>query len=237
MSLLTICQDSADGIGITRPASVVGNNDPEVQKLYRCAKKVGLRLMKVFPWQVLRKEQTFTSVATEAQTSILPSDFDRFCKETFWNRSTPALISGPVSNVEWQGLKAYSYSDTQFPKFAYRGDSVLVTPTLSAGDSLAFEYVSKNWCQTSGSVAQATWAADSDTGIINEELMTLGIIFDYLDAEGQPTQKAAMDFNDYYNTLTGNENPDAGMMVAGDIFGSGRHFDGVPVVSYGITNI
>jgi hypothetical protein len=231
MSLLTICQNASDEVGIDRPVTVASNTNGEVQKLYRMAKKVGLKLMKTFPWQVLRSEQTFTSLATETQTAILPSDFDRFVPETFWNRTDKILISGPVHAVEWQSMKAIAYGDANIPKFAHRGDTVLVIPTLSAGKSLAFEYVSKNWCQSSGSVAQATWAADDDTGIIDEELITLGLVWEYLHAEGLPAGKAGMAYKEYFDALCDNDQPDGNILVAGDIFGGGRHHTGTPAVS------
>lgn len=228
MTLLSICTDVADQVKINRPSSIVGNTSADAQLLLRLAKKVGLICMKKFAWQVLRKEKTFTSVSGETQTSILPSDFDRFVPETFWDRTNIVLWTGPISSVEWQGLKANSYSDTSTPKFAYRGGDVLAIPSQSAGNSLAFEYVGKNWCQSSLSVAQATWAADTDTGIISEELITLGVIFEYLDGEGQPAATALGRFVDFWNVLAQNDEPNNRIMTAGDVFGTGRHFSGIP---------
>lgn len=230
MSLLSICQDASDEVGITQPPSIVGNSNGEVQKLYRCANKIGLRLMRVYPWQILRKEQTFTATATEEQAAALPSDFDRFSPETFWNRSTPRLIAGPIHAVQWQGIKAQTnYSNLDTPRFCHRGDSILFTPVPSAGDICAFEYVSKNWCQSSGAAEQARWAADTDTGIIDEELMTLGVVWEYLNAEGQPSGVAGRLYEECFQTLVENDQPDGNILVAGDIFGGGRHFTGAPI--------
>lgn len=229
MTLLTICQDAADEIGIDRPSSVIGNSQEHVKKLLRYADKVGTQLMKKVAWQVLRKERTFTSVASETQTSILPSDFDRFVPETFWNRTDVALVPGPITSVEWQGMKAHGYAGRY--KFAYRGGDVLIIPTITAGKTLAFEYVSNQWCQSSGGSGQTAWAADTDTGVIDEELITRGLKFAYLTDEGLPNAIAAQEFDDYFSLLVKNDQPSAGVMVAADIFGGGRHFDGTPPVS------
>ncbi len=227
MSLLTIIKNAADEIGVNRPVTVISNNDPEVTQLLRFANKVGTRLMKIpkSGWQAIRKEQTFTALGAEEQTAILPSDFDRFIPETFWDRSNDRLISGPIGAVEWQGFKARVNTRK---KFIYRGDSVFVSPAFGGGESLAFEYVSKNWCQSSGSVGQTVWAADDDTGIIDEELMTLGIVFEFLQGQGLPSASAAVAFEEYFNQLLANDQPDTPILVAGDIFGGGRHFSGVP---------
>lgn len=230
MTLLSICVDTATEIGIPEPSSIVGNVDPNALKLLRYANKVGNSLMKKVEWQALRAEQTFTSLATETQTGILPDDFDRICRETFWNRSDRILISGPVSATRWQSLKATSYNDTSNPLFAYRGDNLLVQPTLAAGKTLAFEYVSRNWCESSGGTPQSAWADDEDVARLDEELIKYGLKFVYLNDEGLPTGSAGPDFVDYFNTLVKNDQPDAGVMVAGDIFGGGRHFTGSPVV-------
>ncbi len=233
MTILSIIQDSAEETGVVAPpTTVIGNPDPAITKYLRLANKVGKRLMKAFGWQVLRGEKTFTSVATETQTAILPDDFDRVVKETFWNRSTPVMISGPVSPTEWQGLKARSYSSTNLPKFAYRGGAILVIPTLAAGQTLAFEYVSKNWCQDSGGTGQTAWAADTDTGVLDEELITLAVSYAFLVSEGLPSNVAAQEFDDYYSMLVKNENPKAGILNAGDVFGSGRHWGGTPGADY-----
>lgn len=233
MTLLTICQDAADDIKITRPQTIVGNTSTEAQSLLRAAQKVGKRLMSAYAWQILRGEQTFTSVATETQTAILPSDFDRIIPETLWDRTDMVLISGPISATEWQGKKAHQYSDTRNPKFILRGGIIAVQPTLSAGHTLAFEYVSNLWCQSAALAGQTRWAADTDTAKIDEELITLGVTFEYLDSDGLPSAKAAAAYQERYKLLVKNDQPTAGIMVSGDIFGGGRHFTGEPPVSSG----
>jgi hypothetical protein len=70
-----------------------------------------------------------------------------------------------------------------------RGDDVLIAPTATAGDTYAFEYVSLNWCQSAAAAEQAAWAADTDTGILSEELMTDGIVWRYLYAGFKPSRK------------------------------------------------
>jgi hypothetical protein len=231
MTLLTICRDAADEIGIDRPSSVISNPQPHVQKLARYANKAGKQLMKNVAWQVLRKERTFSALGQETQTSILPSDFDRLVTETFWNRTAQRLIDGPVSATEWQSLKAFSYAGD--PKFAYRGDSILIIPVPSAGQTLAFEYVSENWCQSSGGTAQSAWAADDDTGIIDEELITRAVKYLYLTDEGLPNGGAAAELESYLNDLVQSDQPGASVMVAADIFGGARHFAGAPATSGG----
>jgi hypothetical protein len=231
MSLLTIIQDVADEVGIARPTAVIGNSNPETRKFLRYAQKVGRSILKSFPWQILRKEQTFTSLATETQTSILPSDFDRICPESFWNRTDNHLMIGPITPVEWNSLKANSYDDDTRHKFIIRGDVLMAIPVMTAGKSLAFEYVSKNWCQSSASAEQSKWVADDDTGILDEELMTRAIIFEFLWGDGLPADVAYESYDNYCKMLMDNDQPDGDILVAGDIFMGGRHHTGTPSAS------
>lgn len=228
MSLLSIVQDIADEAGLTRPSAAYGSTDPAIQQVVRVVNKVGKRLVTEAPWQALRKEKTFTGVAGETQTSIIPADFDRFIPETFWDRTNNVLFSGPVTSTEWQGLKAGSYSDTSLPRFAYRGGDVLIIPGLDGGESLAFEYVSTQWCQSSGGTGQTAWAADTDTGVLDEELLTLGGLYELLAALGQPSQAAAAQYQARMKRLLGNDQARVDVLSAGDIFGGGRHFSGAP---------
>lgn len=229
MTILSLCRDAADEIGIPQPATVAGNTDPIAQKLLRYANKVGSSLMKAVPWQALRKEQTFTAISGETQTGIIPSDFDRFVPETFWDRSATALLSGPITSTEWSGLKASSYSGT-IRKFIYRGGVVSVIPVFAGGESLAFEYVSAKWVLAVDAVTYKTaFSVDTDTSLIDEELLTLGVAFEYLNGEGLPSQRIELAYRDRLKMMIDNDQPTAGVMIAADIFGrTTRHFDGTP---------
>lgn len=136
-------------------------------------------------WQVLRKEKTFSALAQESQTSMVASDLDRFVNETFWNRTRKRPLYGPATPQEWANLKAWTSSPV-VDTFTYRGGNILITPNPTAGDTLAYEYISNQWCETSGGTDQSAWAADTDVGILSEALMRLGIVWRYKQKKGLP---------------------------------------------------
>ena len=185
MSLLTLIQDAADRLGVVRPSSVVGSADQQVRQLLALAQQDGKELARRYPWQVIVKEKTFSATATETQSSVIPSDFDRFVPETFYNRTAKRYVEGPLNAQEWQNYKA-STTNIISDAFRVRGDSLLMAPTPTADDSYAFEYISLWWCTTSGGTTPtlAAWAADSNVGILPEEIMTLGVIWRFLRAKG-----------------------------------------------------
>jgi hypothetical protein len=219
MSLLTICNAVCDEVALTRPSTIVGNTADDARTLLRLCNKVGEDLMLTVDWQILRKEQTFTALGQEEQTSILPSDFNRFVPDTFYNRTLTQNIVGPVPSATWQAMKANSGVGFD-PSFIYRGGSVFVLPTLTAGNSLAFEYISNQWAQSSGAVGQTSFQADDDTGIIDEGLITLGVIFEYLQAETQPSDVAYDIYKSRRDALINSDQRNSGTLSAGDIFGT-----------------
>lgn len=183
MSLLTMVQAAARRIGIPTPTAVASASDATVLQLLEYAQEEGRQLARYGDWQILRKEKTFTTAATETQSGTLPTDFGGFIDGTIWNRTAHRKLYGPVSPQEWQQWKAqnaFPITDT----FCIRGGSWLMNPTPTASQTVAYEYRSSYWCQTSGSVAQEAWAADSDTGLLSERLMGLGLIWRYKQGRG-----------------------------------------------------
>jgi hypothetical protein len=231
MSLLTICQNAADEVGITQPSSVVGNTNTEAQKLLRYANKIGNRLMKKVPWETLRTERTFTALNQEIQNEILPSTFDRFVPETFWDRTNRFLLAGPVSSTEWNSMKGSG--DVSGRKFLLRGGVISIYPVPSGGQLYAFEYISNYWAQTAAGVAKEKFTLDTDTSLINEELVTQALIVAFLKSEGLPYLEAQQEYNEYFETMLENDQPSSGIMMSGDIFGGGRHFTGEPGANTG----
>lgn len=233
MSLLTICHAVADYTSGPRPASIVGNTNPEAQVILRIVNKVSKKLMKAYPWNILRKEHTFTASGSETliDSASMPADFDRFVPETFWDRGANKLLSGPISPVEWAGRKAQGYSGDE-TKFIYRGGDILATPTVPAGQSMSFEYISDQYAKNSVGEGQSSFQADTDVGVLDEELITLAATYDWLVSEGLPAQNAFADFKDYFDTLQDNEEASANIAVTADIFSrNSRLFDGSPVAS------
>ena len=219
-NFLQIIQNAADEIGIVQPATGIGSGSVETMKLVRYADKVGNALMKSFHWQILTKEKTFTSVASETQTStILEADFDRFIPETFWDRSGSFLMTGPLTAKEWQNLKATGYSNSGARKFRLRGDSILIIPVPTAGLSYAYEYISNKWVDIAATgTPKVAFTIDTDVPLLNSELLTLGIVYEYLDGDGLPSVSAAKTYLDMFKLLAKNDQPSSGTLVAGDIF-------------------
>lgn len=183
MSFLTTIQNSAKRLGLSNPASAYNSTDAQIVQLVALAQEEGIELAENFDWKLLTKEKTFTGTAAAAQTGALASDYDRMVEESFYNRTQKRPVFGPISAQDWQFTQAV-VATTLTESFRIRGTSLLITSTPNGTDSYAYEYISNQWCQSSGNVAQSAWAADTDTGLLSEEVMTLGVIWRFLRAKG-----------------------------------------------------
>lgn len=200
MSLLTIIQAAADRLGVARPNAVMSSGEEIIRVMRTLATQEGRELASRATWQRLTKEQSFTSIASETQTNAIPSDFDRFITETCWNYTQQEPMIGPLEPQEWQALKASSVGPADW-HYRIRGNDFIVVPVPTAGETIKFEYVSKNWVDTNADgVGDAdAWASDTDTAVLSEELITLGVIWRWLKRNRMPY---ADEFQEYTAQVT-----------------------------------
>ncbi len=189
MSLLTIVERVTDRIGITKPSAVVGNTDQQIVQLLALANEEGEDLANRYLWTALIRENTFTLTTGQRDqgavnsTVVTDGDFEHYINDTFWDRTTSLPITGPLDSMEWQTLQAFPVTGP-YLQHRFQGNRLYIDPAPTAADSTAFEYKSNAWCQSSGGTRQTSWQADNDTGIIDENLMTLGLRWRWLKTKG-----------------------------------------------------
>lgn len=192
-TLLQIVQDAVDEIGaITRPSIVVASTDQNVKRLLVLSNREGRNLARSVNWTMLQRLHTFTTTASTEEYS-LPSDYSRLIPDSEWDRTNYRPIMGPLSAEQWQTIKSgligtgivgRRYRIVRSATSATRTFRVDPTPTVT-GDTLAFEYLSDQWCtDTVGTTLQSAWAADTDLSLLDRDLMTLGLIVRFKRAVG-----------------------------------------------------
>jgi hypothetical protein len=190
MSLLTIISSACARLSIAAPTIVVGNTAAQIVQMLYLAQEEGKNSARRCAWKALQAEKTFATTAAAVQTGAVPTDFDWMIPETIFNRTQRRAVDGPVAPQDWQLLQA-SLVGRVFLAYRILGSDMLITPTPTAGQTIAYEYVSKNWCASSGGTGQAAWAADTDTAKLDEEIFTQGVVWRFLKMRG-------MDHTDYY---------------------------------------
>jgi hypothetical protein len=192
MTLLTMCQQALREVGdFEVPATIVANTAQTAVKLLAHAQREGRELSRRHKWEELISEKTFakntgTDLGDGSTSYALPTDYRHAIAATWFDRGTRAPISGPVTSSEWQMLMAENLTAGYQYYFRIRGGLILAYPNPTGTDKLAFEYVSTHWCKSSGGTGQTAWAADTDVGVLDEELMTMGIVWRFQKETGLP---------------------------------------------------
>ncbi len=178
MSVLTTIQYVCGRTNVPVPSSVLGTVDTQVQQMLRLFEEEGTDLSKRGDWQGLTNEATLVSLATEDQgalTSIATNGFRYIKNECFWDRTNKLPILGPLSDQQWQTLKAVTITG---PRYSYRirGGHLLINPVPTAGYTWAFEYISKNWLLGIDGTTYKQYATlDTDTILLPEDLVLMGL--------------------------------------------------------------
>jgi hypothetical protein len=120
----------------------------------------------------------------------LPPDFKTPVDNTMWDRSRFWSMRGPQSPQQWQLYKSSVIGRASIQRrFRFRQiNGVMVfsidpVPTDN-GSALVFEYVSNGWCQSATGTRQSSWQADTDTGVLDEYLIRLGLKWRVLRRKG-----------------------------------------------------
>lgn len=195
MTLLTLIQRTFRRVGLTAPSAAVGSTEENILRLIELANEEGEELSERYPWQVLINEATLTTSAAESQgamTTIAGASFAYIQNDTMWNRTTNRRWL-PVDDVQWQQMKASGITGPDY-YFRIRGGNLIVQPTPTASQTVCFEWVSKNWCTSSGGTGQSQWAADDDVLLLPAEVFLMGLVWRWKKAQGL---EYAEDFRQY----------------------------------------
>lgn len=184
MALINIIQDAASQLGLRQPSVVVGSTDRTARTLLRFANQEGKSLAKYHDWQALIVSASHTSLATSVQTGALGTDYDRLIRNPeFWNTSLNQKYLGPTPSTTWLRLQQGITGGVTGWWRIMRGD-LYIYPAPTAGQTISFEYITKNWCESSGGTGQSEFMADTDVALLDEELITLGVIWRYRHSRG-----------------------------------------------------
>ncbi len=185
MSLLTLIQGVSGLLSLPAPGGVATSTDRQVVQLMAIANEEGRLLARRHAWQALTEEASFITVGGNVQTATpIPADLDRFVPNSFFNRTTRRPLTGPISPREWQWIMAQPVYSTVYLAFRERGGQFLVAPAPPAGQAIYYEYLSKSWAESAGGTPQAAYLADTDTALLDEGLMMLGVRWRFLKSKG-----------------------------------------------------
>lgn len=185
-TLLALIQAACAEIGIPSPSFVVNNADLQVGQLLALANREGREQVAAEGgWSQLRAEQDITLVNGQAAYAF-PTDFQSYIPSTIWDRDMRWPVAGPLNAQEWQYIKSGLITGAPWQRFRVMMGQIYFDPTPStttAGQTVAIEYQSKNFCQSASGTKQPAWVADTDTFLLPDDVMVLGVKWRYLAAK------------------------------------------------------
>lgn len=183
-------QDVADRLSLPRPAQVIGSTDPQVQTLLKIANKEGDFLYLDGGnggWQEMRTIASFQTVASQDEYDLetVAPGWDFQVNPTMWDQTGQNYIKGPITPAEYQTKVSYMVMDIYY-EWMVKEDKLVLYPTPESAITVSFFYHTRFWCKSSGGTLQSKWQADTDEGVLNEDLMGYGIEWRYNQARGFP---------------------------------------------------
>lgn len=178
MSLLTTVQRFCERTNLPSPATVIGTTDTQVLQVKALLEEIGIDAASRHTWTSMTFQVLHTTIAAQdqgAMTSIAGGGWGFVKNMTIWDRTTTLPVLGPMDSVEWQALLAVLVTGPRF-QFRIQNGHLLVNPVPPAGDTWAFEYVTKYWILgADGTTYKQYFTLDTDTMLIPEELLLQGL--------------------------------------------------------------
>jgi len=116
----------------------------------------------------------------------LPGDYDRLVPgEAFWSLKYPAVsLGGPVLDEEMLAMKALPVQPVR-PIWRLFGNQVEIWPALASGEIVKLQYRSAYWIVSSdGATVRNRWLQDTDLSLVDENLLTMSLIWRWKRAKG-----------------------------------------------------
>jgi hypothetical protein len=203
-TVLQVIKEFAGRRGLPVPTAIMSSTDAGVVQFLRALEEECIALAARGPWQTLINEYTFTALGTESQGTIsagfgsVPVALNGYrfmLPEILWDRTSRIPLYGSLDPQTWAYLKTMGITGP-YSQFRFRGDQLITIPALTAGHTIAFEYITSNFINLAGvtSAGASRFVNDTDTIRLQDDLVLAGLNWRWLKTKGFAY---AEDFNTY----------------------------------------
>jgi hypothetical protein len=193
MSLLLLCQEVADVVGVQRPLAIVTSQEQLPRQMFALAKET-LEEVSLMDWPILVMLATITTVAGQS-TYALPADFEHEIGDTLYAAARYEQLRGQLTPGDWArqrnvtpDLGRYRFRIYGYPL------KLQITPTPQMPEDLVYEYKTNNRAKQVGGALVPTYSSDDDVSIVLEEIIKKGLKWRLRRAKGLDYSE---EFDDY----------------------------------------
>jgi hypothetical protein len=178
-TVLAIAQRFARLNGLVVPSVLFAGTDADSLQWREIINTVGKDIRRKTNWEKLRIRTTWTSTGVESQgliTAKCTNNCEYIIPDTFWDTTTREPIFGPLTDGQWQAIKALVPS-TPLYQYKILEGTILVAGPVPNTDTLSLMYKTFSWLQTAANVTPTLtdMTADTNVPVFPDELMDLGV--------------------------------------------------------------
>jgi len=194
MTILSIVQEAVERIGLSAPPTLIGSTNKTSIQCRALLRQEIKALSKKIAWQALQEEVSFMTIAVENQgviTTLFPN-LDYIIDDTIYNRTTRIPLYGPMS-PQVQAINKAWINTNPWGQYFIEDNELHIYPVPPSGQNVFAKYVT-NFVGTNGSNRITAFTADTDFPILDEEVITLGVMWRFKHQNGFEYME---DFNAY----------------------------------------
>lgn len=197
MTILSTIQDASMFISLERPATVFSATaaERELLELQALANTCGGYIAKDYEWQALKLEAVFTGNGS-ATNFPFPDGYDRMLKKAeLWSTRMTNPLTHIVETDRWLEIDVRQIGFVT-GAWSIFGDAVNIKPALLTGEQVKYYYMSNKWAKDKDGIARTSFAQDTDTFRLSEELLKLCIIWKWKAMKKLPYAQEQQDYED-----------------------------------------
>lgn len=196
MTVLSAAQSASMRLIKRRPQSLFSSNDATVQEMADLVNEVATYIIKKHDWQALTGIHTFTGDGATAAFPK-PADYDRMVLAS--DMQDPATWFWGYSHItdvnEWIALTDPNSGDIAPGIWTLLEDQFQFFPIPPAAQQARFPYIKETYARSSTGQRKKAFTADTDTFVLDERLLTLGLVWMWNMQKGMDSGQEEVDFH------------------------------------------
>jgi hypothetical protein len=172
-SILEIMNDVLSQSGFLKRPQYFNSSDPDDVQMTAIANRTLLEISEFYAWSPYRIP--FEITLNEGQENYaLPSDLKWIVGDSSWETDGSRKVDDHISDAEWYQYKFSSLTSGGIIRARVYGNEMQVQEPFNGG-KISFEYISNFAVKDSEGAVKEQFTQDTDTFLLNDQLLTLGI--------------------------------------------------------------